>query len=392
MFTTPVNRLDDLQRLRPEIDRLAGGAPTRGAAWLTSWWESFGGEAPGGDRRLELASLAVYDPSRHARMVGFVPLCRHVSRQQGAVLRWLGSGEVCSDYVAILSEPHDNEAVVDAAACWLLDAHARRWDVIELEGIRQDDRGSQRLLHQLREAGHQVYFRPEAASWRIALPDDWEAFLARLSKSHRKQVRRAVRDHFDSGECRLHVAETEQDLADGFAIFRELHVNRRRELGQAGCFASPRFAQFLELAAGAMFAAGRLKLTWLEYRGEPIAADFNLFDGDALYAYQGGFDPSRHELRPGWLLTLATLRMAIEQRWRTYDFLRGDEPYKAHWRAEAHPMTHYRVVSRQASRRLRHGLWRAGERAKALAVGEYVASWQPWEKAPVDCAPEHASH
>ena len=43
--------------------------------------------------------------------------------------------------------------------------------------------------------------------WRVQLPGDWEQYLAELSKSHRKQIRRLERDVLNTSRARLHAAE-----------------------------------------------------------------------------------------------------------------------------------------------------------------------------------------
>jgi len=311
MFTVPVKRLADIHGLAADIDRLAAGTPTLATAWLTSWWEAYGGDAPSGDQQLELCCLAVYDSKQDAKMIGFAPFCRRVSRQKGTgspkgtVLRWIGSGEVYSDYMTLLAEPGREDHVVEAVAEWLLDNSSQRWDTIELDGIAAKDGGVLKLVRRMQQAGHAIYARGDANCWQLSLAEDWDAYLARLSKSHRKQVRRAVRDSFDTGDCQLRVAETEVELAEMFETFRSLHTARRHFLGQKSCFDSAQFERFFQLAASRLFAAGGLKLTQLLYCGEPVATDFNLFGNGTLFAYQGGMDPEAIAIRPGWLLTIA---------------------------------------------------------------------------------------
>ncbi len=68
--------------------------------------------------------------------------------------------------------------------------------------------------------------------------------------------------------------------------------------------------------------------------------------------------------QPGRISTLATLRRAIEQGYRAYDFLRGDEPYKARLRAAPRPCLAVRVVPDRTGPQLRHHLWLAGSNVK----------------------------
>lgn len=83
-----------------------------------------------------------------------------------------------------------------------------------------------------------------------------------------------------------------------------------------------------------------------------------------LYAYQAGVDPEAMKLQPGKLLNLGTIRRAIEQGYRAIDFLRGDEPYKAHLRAAPRPSLQLRIVPNRPAARLRNNLFLAGRQVK----------------------------
>jgi CelD/BcsL family acetyltransferase involved in cellulose biosynthesis len=60
------------------------------------------------------------------------------------------------------------------------------------------------------------------------------------------------------------------------------------------------------------------------------------------------------------------LRRAIEEGHSRFDFLRGDEPYKAHWRAEPKATFDYSIVP---NRRL------AKIRGRVLDLGGSVKDW-----------------
>ena len=63
---------------------------------------------------------------------------------------------------------------------------------------------------------------------------------------------------------------------------------------------------------------------------------------------------------------VATLQAAIARGDRSFDFMRGDEPYKAHWRAEPRAMYSARVWPGSVADWVRHEIYRAGERVRAI--------------------------
>ena len=102
----------------------------------------------------------------------------------------------------------------------------------------------------------------------------------------------------------------------------------------------------------------------LDLDGQTIAVEYQLLSQGVTYIYQCGVDPRYLSQEPGHLLTAATIKRAIEQGGRAVDFLRGDEPYKEHFRAVARPLLALRVVPNRALPRLRNGLWLAGRGVK----------------------------
>jgi hypothetical protein len=291
-------------------------------------------------------------------------------RWEGRVIRLLGSGEVCSDYLSLLCQEGMEDWVAQAVADYLTDLGAapsgesERWDLLELEAVDPQDRAINRLLEHLAQRGNTVHFRAGPNCWRIELPHTWDEYLAVLSKGHRRQVRRLERRLLHSGRAVLHTVHRADQLPEAIDLLIELHRRRRRTRGGPGCFASRRFTAFHREVIPQLLSQRRLQLHWLELDGKPAAAEYHLSADEVIYAYQSGIDPDVMDCQPGRLITLATLRRAIEQGYRAFDFLRGDEPYKAHFRAQPRPSLAVRVVPNRASARLRHGLWLAGSNVK----------------------------
>jgi CelD/BcsL family acetyltransferase involved in cellulose biosynthesis len=144
----------------------------------------------------------------------------------------------------------------------------------------------------------------------------------------------------------------------------ELHQRRWQSLGERGRFASPRFLQFHRDCAPKLFDAGCLDLVWLELDGRPLAAEYHLLSVDTAYAYQSGIDPERLDEEPGRMAVMTTIQRQIDLGRRYYDFLRGDEPYKSHWRAVPQPTWEVRVVPRRTAARVRHGVMSATDSVK----------------------------
>ncbi len=366
-----VQRLSDLGQtgLPARWNELADGNPFRSYPWLANWWEPYRAAWRAARRHVELYTLLVGDAEDP---VALLPCYLERSHTAGRVVQFLGSHETCSDYLGVLcrsgSEPEVAEALADwlAAASRQPAASADRWDILQLNGVESADPLMGRLVENLRRRGMSAVPRAKDRTWRIELPASWDEYLARLSKSHRKQLRQHDRRLFESGRARLHTVAGTELLEQGWNVLTGLHQRRLQSLGLAGCFASPVFAEFHRAATRDLLAAGMLRLHWIELDGRPIAAEFHLQGRDAVYAYQGGIEPAALDHEPGRLATMATLRMAIDERYRAFDFCRGDEPYKAHWRATPRESLEWRVVANQASAKVRDCVWQAREGARQV--------------------------
>jgi CelD/BcsL family acetyltransferase involved in cellulose biosynthesis len=363
------SRLDELIPIANCWNGLAGGIPFRRFEWLGTWWQHYFPAMLAAGRQVELFTLCVVDQDE---LVGVAPCYIDRSRTSGSVIRFLGSGQVCSDYLGILSKPGLENDVASAIAEWLIEReHVPKrdhdhWDLLELESVDAHDSAMRLLADRMQECGTDVHCHVAGNTWQIELPASMPEFLTTLSKSHRKQLRQFKRRCFDTGFAVLRTAESPADLERAWCILGDLHQRRMTSLGKIGCFQSDTFSRFLRDVTNHLARAGILRLHWLEFHGRPIAAEYHLLGEKFVFAYQGGIDPEALQYEPGRLITLATLELAIREGHRVFDFCRGDESYKAHWRARPRPTVTWRIVCNRASSRLRHNLWCAGQKARGL--------------------------
>jgi CelD/BcsL family acetyltransferase involved in cellulose biosynthesis len=271
--------------------------------------------------------------------------------------------------LSLLCLPGYEAEVARRFATWLTGPAARDWDQLEFTGVAHDDPAMQLLIEHLSADGQLSDQRFDFQCWRTQLPPDWDSFLAGLSSSRRQRTRMLLRRSVDQGRIVLREVATAEDLAHAFPILVDLHQKRRQSLGQEGCFACPQFSDFHRDVSRRFLAAGKLRMLWLERAGQPIAVEYGFVGGDTVYYYQGGFDPAAADERPGWLCIGASLRRAIDEGYCAYDFLRGDESYKASWHAESRPMLQYRVFGRGSSGQLRRAAWWSTQSAKRFVRG-----------------------
>ncbi len=349
MIVQPITSNEQLLSLQSDWNALAEGNPLRSWDWLATWWNHYG--LPLG-RQLRL--LAVYEEVENSasKLLGIAPWYLEPSRTRGNVLRPLGSGEVCTDHLSLISLQENRSHVAKAVAKFLVET-CDDWDQLVLDAVDAEDEAITELMQALEQHECLVSRREADACWIVDLPGDWEEYLAILSKSHRKQIRRAERKMLHSGRAVWHRAEDENGLEEAWPLLVDLHQRRRKSLGEPGCFASHAFHDFHHEVAQHLLPKNQLRLSWLEIDGKPAAAEYHFAGQSTTYAYQSGIDPERLEEGPGQLSIIKTMQAAIQEGHHQFDFMRGDEPYKAHWRATPHPSYNYRVVPNKRLAKLR---------------------------------------
>jgi CelD/BcsL family acetyltransferase involved in cellulose biosynthesis len=225
------------------------------------------------------------------------------------------------------------------------------------------------LVNDLSASGCSIHRQSRLSCWRLDLPTDWDCYVASLGKHLRRDVRCLDRDS-SAGRVALHVATRLDELPRAMEILVDLHQRRRKMLGERGCFASARFTAFHRDVIPELLRRGRVQLYWIEIDGRPAAAEYHLVGDGMLFVYQSGMEPELLVHKPGILINLMILRRAIEQGYWAYDFLRGDEPYKARFGAQSRASLELRIVPPRATARLRHNLWQAGSSVKHWLMGE----------------------
>ncbi|MGW0513759.1 GNAT family N-acetyltransferase [Streptomyces olivaceoviridis] len=300
--------------------RCAAATPFQSHAWLHSWWRSYG-------RRGRLRLLVV----RAGReLVAVAPLML-VRRPLPALVPL---GGTISDYTDVLLDDGDDgraagaltEALTDAARTALVDFREVRPGGA-VEGVYARWRGPRRTLRD---------------SPCLELPAvSMEELIARLpSKKSAQRVRAKLRRLTALGVQRRTVGPEEVDAA----LDRLLELHRMQWQGRkvTGEHLRPRFREHLVRAVGPMVRSGDAVVTEFRLDDEVVAVDLTLLSGSLAGGYLYGAHPGLRQRKADvavMLLDACTEHTGGGRR-RTLSLLRGDEPYKHHWRPE-------RVVNRR---------------------------------------------
>jgi hypothetical protein len=381
-----IRQWEDLQPLKERWSELAGDCPFRGWSWLSTWWKHYGclrDDTPddgAASLHHELYVLLVFDDTPHRQEKGLGASSRHVDLvkektlgptlvaiapcyleqtfARGRVLRLLGDGEICSDHLSFLvdSQLLNRTPILEALVTYM-SQHVDDWDLLEFTSVEATDSVLAQIFDLMNKQDYQVRRSSGLQRWSVPLPESWELYLAQLSKSHRKQIRKLKRRVMETDRFVRHLVRSYDQLEIAWDRLVDLHQRRRNSLGEPGCFASARFANFHRNVVEQLWREEKLQLSWIELDGEPVAAEYVLAGNSASYAYQSGLSPERIAESPGQMSLIGTIGQAIDSGHQQFDLLRGDEPYKAHWRAQPHATLDVRAVPPRTGARWRYHSW-----------------------------------
>jgi CelD/BcsL family acetyltransferase involved in cellulose biosynthesis len=301
---------DDLGPHRAEWDELAVAAhqPFGSPAWALAWWDNL---------RPRKAKLRLVIVQEGDRLAGIVPLF-----SSGRSYRPLAGGLAPAEP---LSRPGLEREVAAAAVATLAESVPRP-ATIELE-LHGSSPAWAELLGEawLDGRGAWRWAKSDTPVPRVALVDDFDAWMETRSTSFRREMRRKRRKLESAGGAFRHA--TEGTLENDVHTFLRLH--RSRLAGQGGTNLTADGIEQMLIAVGAdLLPSGRFRLLCLELDGKPIAMQLLLAGGGEVSAWNTGFDEAYAKLSPVMQCMVHSIADAAERGERMMSFGPGGQDYK----------------------------------------------------------------
>ena len=291
--------------------RCPSSTPFQHPQWLMAWVQEF-----------QPRNLVGIEIREAGRLVAFAPLLIY-HRNDERVLAFAGGG--ISDCLGVLLEPDHGSTVV------LELLHAVQmipgWNVLDLTDLPL----SSFLLdsHMLRP-----YVKEHDLCFVLPLPATKEELVESLSKRQWANLRNARSRTGRKGGAVVEPA-TPSNAAEFLEDLFRLHTNRWRDRGQSGVLRDTHVQEFHRAVTPSLLSSGLLRLYRIRMNDRTIAVNYSFFHRQSVYCYLQGFDPEFSYFSPGMQLMFAVIEEAIRFGARRFDFLRGEEEYKLHWRPRA---------------------------------------------------------
>ncbi|MET9500841.1 GNAT family N-acetyltransferase [Streptomyces sp. NPDC006622] len=332
--------------------RCAAATPFQSHAWLHSWWLSYG-------RRGRLRLLVVRSGDD---LLAVAPLM--------AVRRPLPTlvplGGAISDYGDVLVDDEREETALAALTEAL--AAAARTALIDFREVRPGG------------AVERVYERWSGPRRRVsdslclelpAVPMD--ELVARLPSAKAQRVRAKLRKLTALGVRREVVRPDEVDSA----LRRLLELHRLQWQGRkvTNEHLRPRFCEHLVRSVGPMVRSGDAVVTEFRLEDDVVAVDLTLLSRSLAGGYLYGAHPRlrEHKADVAVMLLDACSEHTRHETCGALSLLRGNEPYKHHWRPE--PVVNQRLLlaRRRTAPLLSAAVWDVAARRRGK---ELLRRWE----------------
>ena len=357
-----ITSFSEILESKNEWNRLAGTNPFTSWEWMTNWLEYL---------EPNTEPLILVQTGSNGDWTGLAPFCRQTSATGSKRVRFIGSGKACSDYQNLICDVETENQFVSNVSALLCDIAKGKtsqdpFNLLELDGVTLADQLMQKFIAALENSGFKSTPLQIEGTWVSKLPESEAELIQSFSKSMRRKVKTAGK-RLDDANTRI-ISTNETPFDSIWPTFVELHQQRRKMLNQAGCFADSEFEIFLNTSCRQLVDSGLAELTVIENSGEPLAVSMSLLSNDSLMLYQTGFNVAREKESPGFQIVLQAIRSAISRKFKTFDLLRGDEPYKARWNSERTQLTKMRIIPPTSNAVVRQNLWTSAKSLKSLAI------------------------
>lgn len=289
--------------------------------WVHTWWKHYG----------NLFRLHCLVFNIGGRVAGIAPLFKQDVKMFGVPiathLQFMGKG--LSDYVDVIAVPGYETPVLNALAEHLRTT-AGTWDVFDIQDVNERSPLVKVFPEIAARHGIGSYRYQGNVCPRITLPTKEET-LGRKGLTSAYNFKRKIKKLQEKHDTQIELFRHESDdLRKGVEMFSELHGRRWKSLGHPSAFDEEDHRAF-HLEVSARFARrGWLRLYFLHVNGVPLSACFDFNFNHTIYMYQSNAHGPAELMKasPGFLIRTIAMEDGIAEGMRTFDYLRGNEPYK----------------------------------------------------------------
>ena len=293
--------------------------------WVSTWWKYF-------QNNTELWIIVARDAMTQ-ELTGIAPLAVKMFRNIAGInqqrLIFLGNGFAAPDHLDFIVRNGFEERVTQLFSDKIWNEN-HRWNEIRIDGLISTSSVVYQLLQQ---HSHLLKNVDRSICPYISLPEDWDTYHQSLSKNMRYNLgrfkRRLEKDYPEVTKIKQLTEQNE--IKDFISVLVRLHTASQKRKNNIGLFTDQNMIDFHTELAEIFLKNGWLRSYSLNIGDTSIAAIHCFQYNNVVSFYQSGFDQFWQKYSPGSQIMMHAIQQAINEKNKTFDFLRGDESYKFKW-------------------------------------------------------------
>jgi CelD/BcsL family acetyltransferase involved in cellulose biosynthesis len=314
------------------------------STWLARYVECF--------HCLNSAFILETRDTESGKLVAALPLeIQEVRNERGWKMRQLvplAGGQ--SDFIPFLCLSGHETEFAHQIVHWLA-GHRQEWESLRMNVIPQSSRGWAEFVDALGGSGFLPKVSQDRFFYKVNTDGRWEDyeknFLHRRMDTVRNLTNQLTRD---CGGIEVQILENgiEEHLGELMAWYRQ----RRKVTEQKDAFENyPGKLDFLRSVIRDFEPKGLVRLSVLTGGGEVVAYQLDWVDQGIWYYYMPAFNDYFAKYSPSKILLYETLRLAFnDPKIHEFNFMRGEEPYKAQFANETEAFVSIRVSNPRSFR------------------------------------------
>ncbi len=332
-----------------ELEKAASADPWMSHAWCAAWWQCLG----------QARSLRLLYAARGEHWAACLPLL--VERQAGLrCLRGLGGD---SQTRPLLVRPGAGPTELPPLGHAL--AADRDWDLLRLDSLPYAQ--AEALARSFHDAGLRVNMGAVLRQRYLPLSGDWPEIAALGNRATVTRLPRRERALRALGTLHCGVVSASAEAPAAFEECLKVEASGWKGRQGTAILCSPERTRFYRILVPLLAEQRRLHLLRLTCGGTLIAFYLTVANGMSLAGLTLGFDEAWKKHSPGALIVLFALRHAHQFGFREFNFLGGDDAFKADWTPCFRELTSLRVFNRTLRGRAAYALRRLRQ-ARRLAA------------------------
>ena len=295
--------------------------------WFRAWNQRLTQEERGGRRPHVLVV------KKDGGVAGIVPLIYRTASRFGVSVRKLESVDTLADY-------HDftlgnDLAGQSRAIAEFLAETQDQWDLADLRDLRMEGNALAQIGGALSSVG--LYYRVVPEKDRcpyLLISGDSASHLDKLSGGVRRTLRKRL-ERANARGLRVRIIENPQDHAGLLEKMIALEAQKRSN----GKLVQPFIGRFPEVFQSLFDTLGPRNWVYvalMELDDQLVASQLGFRCGKRLWDYNKAYNHAFSRFAPGTLLIASLLDYGFSRGYEEYDFLRGEDPYKAVWSTGFH--------------------------------------------------------